>query len=106
MPWYKKLRLFQRVAALEKQMSTTQTQIAQIQADLTATKADLESTKTTLTTFATDFVSLHSTITALQAQAAAGQPVDLTALVAQADDLKTDADAVLAQSGTVESPTV
>ncbi len=92
-------------AALRAQgvtLASQNDQVKQIVDDLTAAKTDLSTTKTALTSIAIDIVGLHATIAELKAQVDAGGQVDLTALVAQADDLKATADDVLGVAQTAD----
>jgi lipopolysaccharide export system protein LptA len=77
-------------------MADQQSQINEVTADIAAVKGDL-------TIIATGVTALNTQIKALQAQVAAGNQIDLSQLVADADALKTQADMA---AGLVAPPTV
>ena len=97
------LNLFSRIAVIERKQ-VTQAQIDALTLELGQVKASLVSTQGDVTTLANATasprwrrkrISLQGQITTLQGQlAAAGSPVDMTALQAAADDLVTTAGGV------------
>ena len=99
---YNSLRLLYRLRNLENQMVKFDDQLNSLKTDLDAVKADLATAVTGVTGLQQQITTLNTTVANLQTQLqAAGltavQQAALDAAVAEADGLKTSADALAAE---------
>src|SRR5690349_11628378 len=104
------LYLFPRLRQLENQMAKFDDQVKSLKADLDAVKADLATAASGFNGLQQQIATLNSTVANLQAQLQAAtltadQQAALEAAVAEADNLKSSADA-LAANFVVPVPTV
>jgi septal ring factor EnvC (AmiA/AmiB activator) len=106
-------KLERRMAEQQTQINAIVEELGQVKVALVATQTDVQELSDGVTALETATTALQTEVAALQTQVAAGNPVDLTALAAAADDLvsavgtlKTSADAAVAKLPVVTPPVV